>query len=96
MYSSYAWLAEILLKNGMQVSYSENGARHNPWVESLWSRTKHECESRIIEARDLPELQAVIASHFAYYNLQRRHSALGNTPPLGYLQKRGYRRLSQN
>jgi len=96
VYTSYAWLAELLLKHGMRVSYSENGARHNPWVESLWSRTKDECKSRIIEAPDLVELEAVIAEHFAYYNSRRRHSSLGNRPPLGYLQERGHHRLSQN
>lgn len=90
VYTSYAWLGEVLLRHGMQVSYSENGARHNPWVESLWSRTKLESASRICEAGDLDELTAVINDHFVYYNTRRRHSALGNQSPIDYLNANGH------
>lgn len=96
VYTGYAWLAEVLLRLGMMVSFSENGARHNPWVESLWSRTKHECESLIAEARSLTELTAVIDEHFNYYNARRRHSALGNLCPIAYLENQGFHPLSQN
>ena len=40
VYTSYRWLEAILLGDDMRVSYSESGARGNPWIESLWGRTK--------------------------------------------------------
>lgn len=92
VYTGYAWLAEVLLRHGMRVSFSENGARHSPWVESLWSRIKHECESLISEARDLDELAAVIHGYFVYYNHRRRHSGLGNISPMTYLRNRDLHR----
>lgn len=96
VYTSYAWLAEVLLRQGMRVSYSENGARHNPWIESLWGRAKAEIGSRIIEAPSINALTAVVDEHFAYYNTTRRHSALGNISPVQYLNSRGHRLVSAN
>jgi len=40
VYTSYRWLRATLLDDGLRVSYSENGAKGNPWIESLWGRTK--------------------------------------------------------
>jgi transposase InsO family protein len=67
------------------VSYSERGAKDNPWIESLWGRMKTEIGSRIIEAQTLPELDDVIDGRFRYYNRRRRHSQIGNRPPMNHL-----------
>ncbi len=40
VYASYRWREEILLEDNMRVSYSESGAKGNPWIESLWGRMK--------------------------------------------------------
>lgn len=40
VYTSHRWLRAILLDDKMRIGYSENGARGNPWIESLWGRTK--------------------------------------------------------
>jgi hypothetical protein len=37
------------------------------------------------EAQTLPELEAVIDERFRYYNHRRRHSQIGNQPPVPYL-----------
>jgi len=63
------------------VSYSEHGAKDNPWTESLWGRMKTAEGSRIVEAQTLPELEGVIDDRFRYYNRKRRHSQIGNQPP---------------
>jgi len=96
VYRSWAWLRALLVDDDFRVSYSENGARHNPWIESLWSRLKEELASLIAEASTLEELEAIIEKHFAYYNHQRRHSALNNQPPVRYLETRGIRGLCPN
>ena len=73
------------MEDGLQVSYSERGAKGNPWIESLWGRMKTEAGSQIVEAQTLPKLVAVIDERFRYYNRRRRHSGIGYVPPLEYL-----------
>ncbi|WP_103028979.1 IS3 family transposase [Salinibacter altiplanensis] len=85
VYTSYRWLRAILLKDGMRVSYSENGAKGNPWIESLWGRTKTEVGSQIAEASSLPALREVFDRRFKYYNRERRHSSIGYVPPREHL-----------
>jgi len=90
VFTSYAWLQALLLDAGARVSYSENGAKGNPWIESFWARFKHENRSLLADARTLDELQAVVEQQMQYYNRERRHSGLGNQPPLAYLHTEGF------
>jgi len=83
--TSDRWLQTILLEDGLRVSYSENGANGNPWIESLWERTKTDIESQIAEAPILPDLRAVFDKWFRYYNHERRHSSIGYVPPREHL-----------
>jgi transposase InsO family protein len=90
VYTSYDWLRQVLLDDGLRVSYSERGAKDNPWIESqrrnfCEGRMKTEEGSRIVEAQTLPELEGVIDGRFRYYNRRRRHSQIGNRPPVAYL-----------
>jgi len=85
VYTSYRWLEATLLGDEMRVSYSENGAKGNPWIESLWGRTKAEVGSRITEASSLPALRTVFDERFRYYNQDRRHSSIGQIPPREHL-----------
>jgi len=85
VYTSYRWLRTILLEDGLRVSYSENGAKGNPWIESLWGRTKDEIGSRITEASSLSALRTVFDERFRYYNQERRHSSIGQIPPREHL-----------
>ncbi|MCS3635750.1 transposase InsO family protein [Salinibacter ruber] len=87
VYTSYRWLRAILLDDEMHISYSENGAKGNPWIESLWGRTKAEVGSRITEASSLPALRTVFDERFRYYNQDRRHSSIGQIPPREHLGK---------
>jgi transposase InsO family protein len=75
----------MLLDDEMRVSYSENGAKGNPWIESLWGRTKAEIGSWITEASSLPALQTVFDERFRYYNRERRHSSIRYIPPREHL-----------
>ena len=62
----------------------------NPWIESFWSRFKGENVSLFTEARDMKDLAALIDTQMQYYNRRRRHSRLGNQPPLAYLKSEGF------
>ena len=90
VFTSYAWLRALLLDAGARVSYSENGAKGNPWIESFWARFKQENQSLLLDARSLDELQAVVERQMQYYNRERRHSGVGNQPPLAYLHTEGF------
>jgi transposase InsO family protein len=85
VYTSYRWLRATLLEDRLRVSYSENRAKGNPWIESLWGRTKSEVGSRITEAPSLPALRSVFDERFRYYNQERRHSSIGYIPPREHL-----------
>lgn len=86
VYTSYAWLQRLLRDDEAPVSYSENGCRDNPWIESLWGRLKTEIGSRISEAATLGKLEQIIKEHFKYYNTRRRHSSIEYQAPLDYLR----------
>ena len=89
VFTSYAWLQALLLDAGVRVSYSENGAKGNPWIESFWARFKTENHSLLLEAETLDELRDVIDGQMRYYNRERRHSGIGYQPPLAYLESEG-------
>jgi len=89
VFTSYDWLRALLLDSGARVSYSENGAKGNPWIESFWARFKHENHSLFLEAGTLAELRRLVDQQMRYYNRERRHSAVGNQPPLAYLESKG-------
>ena len=89
VYTSYAWLRHLLIHSGVRCSYSNTGARSNPWVESFWAQFKQENASLIFEADSLAELQEVVGGQMQYYNRERRHTAVGYRPPLAYLESRG-------
>jgi transposase InsO family protein len=87
VYTIYDWLRQVFLNDGLRVSYSDRGAKDNPWIESqrrnfCGGRMKTEIGSQITEAQTLPELEAVIDERFRYYNHKRRHSPIGHQPPV--------------
>lgn len=89
VFTSYAWLRALLLESGVRISFSENGARGNPWIESFWARFKQENHSLILEAGTLSELRRLVDRQMTYYNRERRHSSIGNQSPLDYLTAEG-------
>lgn len=98
VYTSYEWLRTLIVEDGVVISFSENGAKDNPWVESFWSRFKGENHSLLWEAETLWELRAVVDRQMRYYNTRRRHSRLAYQSPLEYLHQEGVlpSRVSRN
>ena len=87
VFTSYEWAAQVLLDDGVRLSYALRGAKDNPQMESFHSRFKAEGHSLFLDAQTLPELTGVVEERMHYYNTQRRHSALGYLPPLAYLER---------
>ena len=85
VFTGHAWLKRLLLKEKACISYAERGARDNSWKESFWGRLKTENRALLREAETLSEVTAIVANRIAYYNQERRHSSLGQTPPWTFL-----------
>jgi transposase InsO family protein len=89
VYKSYDYVRRIVTESGCVVSFSENGCKDNPWIESRWGRMKVEIESRLIEAQTETELREVINEENQYYNQERRHSSIDYMTPVQYLESEG-------
>lgn len=87
VYTSYAWLGELLVHDGVRVSYALNGCRENTEMEAFHSRFKTENRSLLLDAPTLADLVHLVNQRMAYYNARRRHSSLGNQAPLTVLAR---------
>ena len=81
MFTGYAWTGQ-LLSASVRLSYALRGPGDNPEMESFFDRFKVENRSLILHAESLGELTAVVRDRIRYYNRVRRHSSLGDRPPL--------------
>ena len=87
VYRSHTYVRQLLVGDGVALSFSERGAKDNPWVESMWGRLKVELGSAMTCAESLQELAEVVEAHLRYYNRRRRHSGLDHQIPLVALAK---------
>lgn len=90
VYTGYEWTSQLLLKDGLRVSYALRGAKDNPEMESFHGRFKTEGHSLFLEAQTIGELISVVDGRMCYYNTERRHSSLGYVPPLTYIEQVRY------
>ena len=87
VFTGNVWAGMLLLKDSVKISYSENGAKGNTPMESFFSRFKSENHSIFYDCVDMTSLTGMVSKRMRYYNVERRHSSLGNTAPLTYLEK---------
>jgi putative transposase len=76
VYTSYEWIARVLIEEEARLSYAENGAKDNPWIESFWGRFKTENRELLLEADSLEEVMQIVDRQLIYYNEDRLHSGL--------------------
>lgn len=86
VFTSYDWTGQLLLKDGVRVSYALGGAKDNPEMESFIGRFKEENHSLFLDTQGLAELRVVVDERMHYYNTERRHSSIGYLSPLVYIQ----------
>ena len=89
VFTGHRWLRETVLRDRVQASFSEDGAKGNVYMESFFGRFKEENRSILWEQEDLHSLWEVVKSRVTYYNQERRHSALGYKSPIKYLNEKG-------
>jgi putative transposase len=92
VYTGYGWTGQLLLEEGVRLSYALEGCKDNPEMEAFHSRCKSENRSLLLEAPTFSALRRVVAERLQYYNHRRRHSSLGNQPPMRFLKSRMKRR----
>jgi hypothetical protein len=56
VYTGYEWTSQLLLKDGLRVSYALRGAKDNPEMESFHGRFKTEGHSLFLEAQTIGDL----------------------------------------
>jgi putative transposase len=88
VYIGYRWLPQVVVKDKVRISYSEDGAKGNVYSESFIGRFKSENRLLLWEQKDFEALEKVIKVRIKYYNRVRRHSALGNKSPFEYLNRK--------
>jgi len=89
VYTGYRWLQAVLIREQARISFSENGAKGNTFMESFNGHFKGEKGSLFYDAANIWELTRTIAMQVDYYNAQRRHSALGLSRAANLCQSRG-------
>ena len=87
VFTGYGWTAQLLLEDGLRLSYALRGAKDNPEMEAFHSRFKTEAHSLFLAAQTLADLIAVVDMRMQYYNTQRRHSSIGYVPPLTFIRE---------
>lgn len=86
VFTGYGWTGQLLLRDHVRMSFALRGAKDNPEMESFNSRFKNENRSLIESAETFGDLIRVVGRQMAYYNRERRHSALGNQAPMAFLK----------
>ncbi len=86
VFTGYGWTGQLLLSDGVKLSYALGGAKDNPEMESFFSRFKAEGHSLFLDAQNIDELKAVVDSQMHYYNTERRHSSIGYLSPMMYIK----------
>jgi len=88
VFTSNDWVDQTLIEDDVKLSYSENGARGNVYMESFNGHFKCPNRSLFCEAQSLEELRVIVEDRINYWNQRRRHASLQNRIPIDYIEKR--------
>ncbi len=87
VYKSDLWVNQLLLEDGVRLSYSTNGAKGNTYMESFNGHFKGPIQSILNEAETIEEVERVVGNRADDWNNDRRHSSLGQMAPMAYIEK---------
>jgi transposase InsO family protein len=85
VFTSYEWARQLIVEDGVRLSFTLRGFKDNPEMESFNGRFKEENRSLLLEAQTLAELVDVVDQRMDYYNTERRHSSIGYVSPVAYI-----------
>lgn len=97
VFTGYEWVGK-LAGAGAVFSYTLNGFKGNPEMESFNGHFKGELKSLVADCQTLGEVKKAVAKQIRYYNWQRQHSSIEYLPPMVYFKsrRRKTRQKSQN
>ena len=87
VFTGYEWVGR-LAADGAVFSYTLNGFKGNPEMESFNGHFKGELKSLAADCRTLSEVKRAVARQLCYYNWQRQHSAIDYRPPMVYFKSK--------
>ena len=87
VYTSDDWVRRVLLDDRARLSYALRGARDNPDMESFNGRFKTENQDLFGDVESFEELVTLVGKRMSHYNCRRKHSSIGNTPPMTYVRR---------
>lgn len=87
VYKSDRWVNQVLLEDGVRLSYSTNGAKGNTYMESFNGHFKGPIQSILNESETMEEVEGVVSNRVSNWNNNRRHSSLGQIAPMAYIEK---------
>jgi putative transposase len=88
VFTSNDWVDQTLIEDSVKLSYSEDGAKGNVYMESFNGHFKRPNRSLFCEASSLAELRVTIEDRVNYWNERRRHTTLQNRIPIDYIEER--------
>lgn len=88
VFTGNRWVDKLLREDKVRLSYSENGARGNPMMESFNGHFKCPNHSLFCEAKTIEDLREIVRDRVHYWNSKRRHAGLDYQAPLVYIKQR--------
>jgi putative transposase len=85
VFTGYEWVGR-LAEDGAVFSYTLNGFKGNPEIESFNGHFKGELKSLVADCRTPAEVTKVVTRQMRYYNWQRQHSSIDYLPPMVYFK----------
>ena len=85
VYTGYRWLRAVLSTYQAWRSFSENVAKGNTTMESLFDRFEAKNEDLLHDTANALGLGRVIGQQIDRCYIRRKHSTLGNTAPIDYI-----------
>ena len=95
VFTGYEWVGR-LAADGAVFSYTLNGFKGNPEMESFNGHFKGELKSLVADCRTMDEVKKVVVKQLHYYNWQRRHSSIDYLPPMVYFKSKRRGKTGRN
>jgi len=86
VYTGKKWADRILHDLDMEISYSADGAKENPMMESTIGHFKSDAFNRFYECSSMEELETVVDEQVKYWNKERMHSSIDYRTPEEFVE----------
>lgn len=85
VFTGYTWLRQLLLEDGVRISFAMGGATDNTTMESFNGHFKGEAKTLFLDEDSMGGLERIVGKQIRYYNEDRMHSSLDYKSPMEYI-----------